>query len=361
MTARRIDGRWYVDFRFDRRRVRRTSPVNTKRGAEEYERLLLGRLMRGEPLDGKPEPKNDDTEEVPLYKDFAQEFLRDYVEAKNKVSEQNSKRTIIRKHLLPAFGHLRLDAIRNRQIDKFKAAKIREGYTAKSVNNYLTCLRKSLACAVDWEYMDAVPRFEWLKTPPPSFDFFTIEETEQLLLHVAPEYHAMVFTAVRTGLRRGELLALRWSNVDFFGGKIHVVEAEYRRKVYTPKSNRRREVPMSPRLMSVLKSHRHLRGELVFCREDGSMLTKDMVKRVLPLACRKAGLRTIQWHALRHSFASQLVMAGVPLRTVQELLGHATLEMTLRYAHLAPAVLHEAVATLDAATGRGQNMGRNGG
>jgi site-specific recombinase XerD len=76
-------------------------------------------------------------------------------------------------------------------------------------------------------------------------------------------------------------------------------------------------------------------------------MTRDMVKRVMPLACRRAGLRTVRFHVLRHSFASQLVMAGVPLKVVQELLGHSTIEMTMRYAHLAPAMHQEAVAKLD--------------
>ena len=104
---------------------------------------------------------------------------------------------------------------------------------------------------------------------------------------------------------------------------------------------------VSPKLVRVLKAHRHLKGKLVFCNVDGSMLTKDQVKRILPRACRKAGLREVQWHKLRHSFASQLVMAGVSLKAVQELLGHSTIQMTMRYAHLAPSTLRDAVAVLD--------------
>ena len=106
-------------------------------------------------------------------------------------------------------------------------------------------------------------------------------------------------------------------------------------------------MPISPGLREVLVGHRHLRGPLVFCHEDGSMLSRDQVKRVLPRACRLAGLRSVQWHVLRHSFASQLVMAAVPLKVVQELLGHSTIEMTMRYAHLAPDAKIDAVAVLD--------------
>lgn len=91
-----------------------------------------------------------------------------------------------------------------------------------------------------------------------------------------------------------------------------------------------------------------LRGELVFSHADtGGMLTRNQVKRWLPRGCRAAGLREIGWHTLRHTCASHLAMLGVPLKVVQEILGHATLEMTMRYAHLAPDVKSQAVALLD--------------
>ena len=77
-------------------------------------------------------------------------------------------------------------------------------------------------------------------------------------------------------------------------------------------------------------------GELVFCDDDGEMLTKGECKWPLWRACKRAGLRRIGWHVLRHTFASHLVMRGVPLKAVQELLGHATMEMTMRYSHLSP-------------------------
>jgi site-specific recombinase XerD len=96
------------------------------------------------------------------------------------------------------------------------------------------------------------------------------------------------------------------------------------------------------------QAHRHLRGELVFSDLDGNMLTTGACKWPIWRACKRAGLRRIGWHALRHTFASHLVMRGAPLKAVQELLGHSTIEMTMRYAHLSSDVKQAAVRLLDA-------------
>ncbi len=122
-----------------------------------------------------------------------------------------------------------------------------------------------------------------------------------------------------------------------------------------PKSSKVREVPLSGEAIAALKAHRHLRGESVFCDAGGHLLTQGETQAPLWSACKRAGLRRIGWHVLRHTFASQLVMRGVPLKAVQELLGHASLAMTLRYSHLAPEVSRDAVRLLD----RGTNVAPN--
>jgi hypothetical protein len=96
-----------------------------------------------------------------------------------------------------------------------------------------------------------------------------------------------------------------------------------------------------------LRAHRHARGERVFCDSQGRPFTQGVMASQLERVCRLAGLRVIGWHVLRHSFASHLVMRGVAIRAVQDLLGHASIVITQRYAHLAPHVSQDAVCLLD--------------
>lgn len=156
----------------------------------------------------------------------------------------------------------------------------------------------------------------------------------------------MVLVASRTGLRFGELLALRWLDVDLEAGRLMVRRAVARGVVGTPKNGRSREVGLSKQPLAALRGHPR-RGALVFSAEDGSMLPRGATKWPLWSSAKAAGLRRIGWHVLRHTFASHLVMRGAPIKTVQELMGHSTIEMTMRYAHLSPDARREAVELLD--------------
>lgn len=349
MTARPIRGAWWVDFRWKHlqgpkagqvERLRLKSPIDTKRGAEEHERQLRTRLMSALPL-------TDEVVATPTLAEHMQEWLATYCKSNNKASTLDSKESVVRIHLEPLFGHMKVDEISMRDIERFKANKVAAGLHPKTINNLLSVLRSALACAVEWGHMEYVPAIKWMKAPAPSFDFFDAAESERLIAAATPEDLPILMTALRTGLRRGELMALRWEDVDFVAGNILVRRSAWRGTIGTPKSGKGREVPMTRDLVRILKKYRHLRP-LVFSNPDGSMLGRDQMKHVVPRTCRKAGLRELQWHALRHSFASQLVMRNIPLKAVQELLGHATIEMTMRYAHLSPSVHRDAVAVLDA-------------
>ena len=144
-------------------------------------------------------------------------------------------------------------------------------------------------------------------------------------------------TALLTGMRRGELLSLKWEQIR--NGFIYLTET---------KSGKARQIPINDRLAEVLKEVRRgnqLKSPFVFCDSQGRRFYH--VRRSFVSACRRAGIEAFRFHDLRHTCASHLVMAGVDLTTVKELLGHKDIKTTLRYAHLAPSHKVKAVDILD--------------
>jgi integrase len=337
-------------------RVFGTPERNTKESAEQAERDHIDRVQN-------PRAPTVQKKEVPTFEKFAEQFMA-IAKTKNKPSEVDTKDMILRVHLNPWFGKKRLDEVGYAEIQDYVARKLRnadddkKGLSKKTVNNHLTVLRRLLMVAKKRTLIDSVPEIEWLKAPKPDFDFFDFDEAARLVTAADGEWRCMIIVALRTGLRQGELLALRWEDVDLQKGLLRVRQSVTRGQVTEPKSGRSRDVPLSDHALSALKLQRHLRGPLVFCAGDGRMLGKEECKHPLWRASKRAGLRRIGWHVLRHSFASHLAMRGVPLKVVQELLGHATMEMTMRYAHLSPNVPRDAVKLLDA--GRGTHVAPNG-
>ncbi len=195
--------------------------------------------------------------------------------------------------------------------------------------------------------IEYVPDVEWLHAPQPDFDFLDFDESDRLVNAAEGQLRTMILVGLRTGMRQGELLALRWQDVDLIAGRLTVRQNVVRGVVGTPKSGKPREIPLGDDVRAAFKEHRHLRGPLVFCDMGGTMLTDSHDSKALVHACKKAGIRQIGWHVLRHTFASHLAMQGASMKVIQDLLGHASIVMTMRYAHLAPEVARDAVRLLD--------------
>jgi integrase len=197
-------------------------------------------------------------------------------------------------------------------------------------------------------HISAVPEFEWLPVDKPDFDYLTFDEAEQLVAGAdAGQWRTMIQVAMLTGLRQGELLALRWDDVDLERRRLNVMQSTSRKITTSPKSRKGRAVELGETAAALLRAQRHLRGPFVFCDLDGNQLTAGECKHPLWRACRRAKLRRIGWHVLRHTYASHLAMLGASPKAIQEQLGHATLEMTMRYMHLAPATKAAAARLLD--------------
>jgi integrase len=341
---------WIVDVVFEHadgrtERVRKVSPVQTRRGAEEYERQLRASLL-------SPAGRR---KEVPTFERFVDDRWWPIYPAAagNRPMTVVEKESHLRCHIRPFFARHRLDEIKKEPLERFLATLTKDkGLSAKRAKNVLATLRRILVSAVEWEVLPTMPRFPGVKVAEGRFDFFTREETDQLLRAArTPEEHAILLFAFHTGARAGEQLAFEWQDLDLYNQLLVFRRSSTKGIVGPTKSGRERKVPLTQSLNVALRCIRHLKGPLVFCNGDGSPLTLWQLHERLWGACRRAGLRRIRWHDCRHSFASQLVIAGTPLRQVQEWLGHSTITMTMRYAHLAPGGGREFLAALDGANG----------
>lgn len=345
MTVRKRGNSYWIDIGFNRSRYRKRSPDNSYKGAQAYEALIRQKLARGEPINKPPENKKVET----TYKDFSEEFFNSYVIINNKLSEARSKRSALNVYLIPFFGKLKLKEITSYEIEKFKAERQKQGLSCKYINNLLCVLSKSLKTAEEWELLEKPPKIKHLKVPPQKFDYLSIEESEILLSQANGLLKDMILFALHTGLRFGEIIALAWNDINFKENVLTVSKSVSRGYLGSTKSNKIRHVPLSNNLIKMLEIRKlnKNQNELVFPNSVGKYLIQERCRNWLHQICQKAGLRKIGWHTFRHTFASRLAENGISMRTIQELLGHADTNTTMRYAHLSPIVLREAIKTLE--------------
>lgn len=225
-------------------------------------------------------------------------------------------------------------------------------------------MSRCLHIAVEWGKLEAAPKVKLLKTVSQRLDFLTSTESRQLVQNChEPVWREMILTALRTGMRLGELFGLEWQDVDFKRRKINIRRSIVNGIVGTPKNNKGRYVPMTDDLCRALYDDRKTSG-LVFCRKNGSAFSQFMAGKAIKRICKRSGVKVITWHVLRHTFASQLASEGVTIPAIKELMGHSDIGTTMKYAHLAPSTLQSSVDVLEAAEKReteilGQQVGNN--
>ncbi len=191
------------------------------------------------------------------------------------------------------------------------------------------------------EYRNHVWTYDFVHERKDTWRYLS-EEEEMRFLDACPDYFKPIaITALNTGMRKSEILNLRWFDVDFQLGQITLRDT---------KNGRERYIPMNRTLTKTLEKNKiKAQSEYVFTKKDGSPF-KDIRKPFFK-AIRKAGVGEFRFQDLRHTFASQLVMNGVDLVTVKELLGHRSIDMTMRYAHLSQDHKKRAVERLDGTRG----------
>jgi integrase len=268
---------------------------------------------------------------------FAKEYLG-YADA-NKSSGAVARDRISFKHLSAAFPDY-LSTITPKSVEQYKAQRLQYVRPA-TVNRELALLKHIFTKAIEWGYIKENPAkaVKLLKEPSGRVRYLTPDELTRLLDACAPHLRPIVLIAAHTGMRVQEILTLTWRQIDIRKRMITLEKT---------KNHERRIIPLNDQAIEVFRTvPRHMESSYVFCGKEGQPYQR--IVKGFRQACKRASISDFRFHDLRHTFASHLVMRGVSLRTVQELLGHKTSQMTLRYTHLSTPHLQEAVSVLETA------------
>ena len=229
------------------------------------------------------------------------------------------------------------------KVDQFQTSRMEKGNKPATINRLVATLKHMFTKAVEWEWLEEeaakrVRKVKLLEENNRRLRYLCKEEVSNLLRECSNTVKPIVTVALNTGMRKGEILSLRWENVDLKHGFILLDRT---------KNGERREIPINGTVRITIEGlTRRLDVPYVLHDVETGKRYQD-IKKGFNGACRRAGIKDFRFHDLRHTFASHLVMAGQDITTVKELLGHKTLGMTLRYAHLAPSHKVKAVALLD--------------
>jgi integrase len=275
-----------------------------------------------------------------------------------KASTQHGYKTVLNVHVLPAWRTWRLRDIERLAIQAWVSDKFRHGTGWQVVRNAWTLLSSILESAVEYGYLQANPA-RGVKFPQKAVKqkpaIIAGDDFVKLLRHLGEPYRTMVSLIAATGLRIGELLALRWGALDLEAGTLAVRESVFEGKFQPPKTQRaRRTIPLGPRAVKVLKEHREMAsrrepGDLVFGNRKGEPFRESkLLTRVLQPAAVEAGLGRVTWHQFRHIHSSLLNDLKVPVKIAQEQLGHASISTTLGiYTHVVDASHRRALEAVE--------------
>jgi integrase len=323
MGVFKIGKTFYVDFYYNGRRVRRA--VGSKKDAENALTAVKADILRGE--------YRFKRERRIKFEDFAKEYLK-HAEV-NKKSWKSDKNSL--NNLIPYFKGMILSKITPRHVEEYKAKRVSQVRPA-SVNRELACLKYMYSLAIKWKLADENPvkEVKLFQERKIEMHIMKSDEISRLLNYARGHLNAVVIIALNTGMRKGEILRLRWNDIDFFRHDIFIKET---------KSGRSRKVPMNhlvrKTLMDISRD-----SEYIFHNPRNKAGHIKEVKTAFKNACRKSNLEDLRFHDLRHTAASKMVEAGVDIVTVAEILGHSDIKMTMRYVHPTPENKSKAVNVL---------------
>jgi integrase len=351
----RKDGRWVCEITLEDH-SRKQYYFKTEKPALEKRRAVLNELAQGVLATGPQQ----------TLKQYLEYWLEDVYKASVRLTTYRNCRILVYKHLIPGLGYIKLQKLTTQQVQSFYAKKLKSGTTPSRVKNIHGTLHTALNHAKRIRLVSLnvcsdveLPRQEKQEKQP-----LTPDQARLLLQKVREHWLEGVLTlALATGMREGELLGLRWSDVDVEKGVLRVARTVTYITGYgfvegEPKTAKsKRKIMLPPFVIDTLKRHRvkqlekrlavgtaWIDRDLVFPDEDGDFVIGETLVRRFHKLLREIGLPRIRFHDLRHSAATLLLSMGVPAKVVQELLGHSTISITMDvYSHVLPSMQKDAM------------------
>jgi integrase len=355
----RKDGRWMASLTLENRK-RKYFYGKTRKEVQDKLNAALYEQKRGILATGPQQ----------TLKAYLENWLEQVYKPTVKLGSYRQYRSVVTVHLIPGLGHIPLQKLTPEKIQAFYAQKLNDGKSPKMVQFIHAVLHQALENAVKWNLIPrnvaklvTLPRVERYEAQT-----LTVEQVKRLLeVARGSRIEVMLLVALNTGIRRGELSALRWSDIDFENGLIFVrrtvtyvggygfVETEPKTK------SSRRKIAVSEKLLEALRTHRenqvqarlkagekwHEQG-LVFCNIHGGFLFPEVVLDELHMLLAKAGLPKLRFHDLRHTMATILLESDVHPKKVQERLGHSSIKITMdTYSHVLPSMHQDVARKLD--------------
>ncbi|MCH9679972.1 MAG: site-specific integrase [Deltaproteobacteria bacterium] len=329
-------------------RVRRVSPVQSRRGASRYE-LQLRETLYARFWRRKDDPPDDTT---PTLTRYASHYLRDLRSRGRRPSTLASIERLLRLWVLPHTATRKVDAIRTADFSAIRIAMTEAGRQPKTINNALVVL-SGLVRHWHAEH-DRIPRafrVGLVKLPKCEAPYFRDEQVDALVTaarSLGRQALALLLLGVDAGLRMSETRALQWSDLILEGRPtVTVARTRDDSEEHAPKGWRSRTIPLTPRLVEALRGlPRHPHDPHVLLSRRGTPLSRRVVGLRFHKIRTAAAVEHGTYHSTRHTFCTRLAARGVPVTTIQELAGHADLATTRRYLHATPGAADAAIAAL---------------
>ncbi len=351
----RKDGRWVCEITLEDH-SRKQYYFKTEKEALEKRRTAMNELVQGVLATGPQQ----------TLKQYLEYWLDDVYKISVRLATYRNCAIIVHKHLIPGLGHIKLQKLTTQQIQSFYAKKLKNGTSASRIKNIHATLHTALDHARRIKLVSVnvcsdveLPRQEKKEKHP-----LTPEQARLLLQKVrAHRLEGLLTVALATGMRQGELLGLRWSDVDLDKGTLRVARTVTYLNGYgcvegEPKTARsKRNIVLPQFVIETLRRHRvsqlerrlavgsaWIDRDLVFPDDTGDFVISKTLLRRFHRLLAEIGLPRIRFHDLRHSAATLLLSMGVPAKVVQELLGHSTIGITMDvYSHVLPSMQKDAM------------------